>query len=91
MNNAGRVDCNPHHRNKQPRSSGGGGGAAGTGPLLRSRGERMVAQGLEALAPSVGTAQATIHQVQGQSFVDSVVGASAGTTGRSAGGGVEHV
>ena len=49
----------------------------------------MVAQGLEALAPSLGTAQATIHQVQGQSFVDSVVGASAGTTGRSAGGVVE--
>ena len=89
VNNTGRVDCNPHHRNKRPRSSGGG--AAGTGPLLRSRGERMVAQGLEALAPAAGTTQATIQQVQGQSFVDSVVGASAGATGRSAGGRVEHV
>lgn len=37
----------------------------------------MVAQGLEAIAPSIGTAQATIRQVQGQSFVDSIVGASA--------------
>ena len=91
VNNAGRVDCNPHHRNKRPRPSGGGGGAAGTGPLLRSRGERMVAQGLEALAPSEDTAQATIQQVQGQSFVDSIVGASTGATGGSAGGRVEHV
>ena len=66
-------------------------GAAGTGPLLRSRGERMVAQGLEALAPSEDTAQATIQQVQGQSFVDSIVGASTGATGGSAGGRVEHV
>ena len=93
VNNAGRVDCNPHHRNKRPRPSGGGGGAAGTGPLLRSRGERMVAQGLEALAPAAGTTQATIQQVQGQSFVDSIVGASTGATGtgRPAGGRDEHV
>ena len=64
-----------------------------TGLLLRSRGERMAAQGLEALAPAAGTTQATIRQVQGQSFVDSVVGASAGAAGRSAGDGgrVEHV
>ena len=51
----------------------------------------MVAQGLEALAPSEDTAQAAIQQVQGQSFVDSIVGASTGATGGSAGGRVEHV
>ena len=45
----------------------------------------MLAQGMEAMAPSVGTANATIHQVQGQSFVDSVVGASTGTTGAAGG------
>ena len=78
VNNAGRVDCNPHHRKRPTTSSrSSGGGAAGTGPLRRSRGEQMVAQGLEAIAPSVGTARATIRQVQGESFVESVVGASA--------------
>lgn len=87
VDNTGRVDCNPHHR--RPRSSGGGGGAAGTGPLRRSYGEQVLAQGMEAMAPSVGTANATIRQVQGQSFVDSVVGASTGTTG-AAGGPVHH-
>ena len=49
VNDAGRVDCNPHHRSKRPRpSGGGGGGAAGTGPLRRSRGEQMVALGASA-------------------------------------------
>ena len=53
----------------------------------------MVAQGLEALAPVAGTTQATIQQVQGQSFVGSIVGAITGATGtgRSACGRVEHV
>ena len=102
VNNTGRVDCNPHHRNKRPttcsarRSTGSGGGAAGTGLLLRSRGERMVAQGLEALAPAAGTTQAAIRQVQGQSFVDSIVGANAGASAGgcatfTTGNAIEHV
>ena len=56
----------------------------------------MVAQGLEALAPSEDTAQATIQQVQGQSFVDSIVGANAGASAGgcatfTTGNAIEHV
>ena len=50
MDNTGRIDCNPHHR--RPRFS-------------RSYGEQMLAQGMEAMAPSVGAVNAAIRQLQG--------------------------
>ena len=36
--------------------------------------QALVAQGLEAMTPSVGTARAAVRQVQGESFVESVAG-----------------